>query len=172
MKHKVRIGILAGVCFVFVASFLPDAAYARGEEEQGPLGDCLTVAGGDRDAFVICLDENITEIAAVYKLPEGWQERIKGFIENHENWSMGIRAILDRLENRIDRLENRKDTQEDHRDRREDFRDWREDWHDEEFDREDLFDRREDRRDRAEDRRDRIENWRDRLEDRRDRRWP
>lgn len=138
------------------AVFLPQTASAAGQEAAaappGPIVECLEQTGGNADAFLACLRAQADELG----YPEGWEARLRTFLENHPDWQARLRLRADRWEDRRDRREDRRDRREDLRDRWEDRRDHDRDW-------EDLFDRWEDRRDRREDR------W-DKWEDRWDRR--
>lgn len=137
------------------AVFLPQTALAAGPEPAGPppgpIAECLGQAEGNAEAFLACLRAKAEELGA----PEGWEVRLRTFLENHPDWQARLRLLGDLWE-------DRRDWREDRRDRREDFRDRWEDRRDQDRDREDLFDRWEDRRDRREDRRDRWEDWKDR----------
>ena len=167
--RKIGVCLLAGLCLVLIASSLPGEVFAQAEEDNGPIGDCLTASAGDREKFMSCLQENHEEIVETHEIPNRWLERIEDFIENHGDWDRRIILIMDRLEDRRDRREDKVDRQKDRRDRIEIFHDRGEDFRDQW---EDRHDRAEDKRDRFENRRDRLEDWKDRREDRRDRRWP
>lgn len=123
-----------------VAIFVPQTALAAEaattvSAPPGPVGECLTQSGGVVEAFLACLRNRAEELG----WPEGWQERVEEFLDNHPDWAARLRNYLDRREDRRDRWEDRRDRLEDWRDRWEDRRDRMED----RWDRwEDRWDRR------------------------------
>ncbi len=173
----------AAAASVFFAAFAPTAAHAQ--TPGGSLSACIEIACGNKEVFLACVGDMRESLQKEFDLPNGWFERLSSFVEEHPDWAVRMRGIVDRLEDRWDRREDRRDGREDWRDsfenrcdRAEDILDRWEDRHDEDTNLEDLFDRLEDRRDNQEDRRDRRENrfdrrenFRDRFEDWRDDLW-